>query len=325
MKGSIMTDHHLPIPSAAPENVVAKLPPIFRVQSISRLPIDEHYALNRAALFHERASLMVEWPSRRIDARLGVGSLISIRWLGRPESLNGAVRISRLVPLERPEAALDLFETIPTGWVKERALVSRASALWQRLPLHFQHLFNATFWDAWRLQRYLQGASSLKGHHSSTHGNLRHTLEVAEDALKMADGQALACPDVLLMAALLHDAGKADEYCPGAAGLELTTRGKLIGHRHTIIEWIAAAVAQAHIFIPEAHYLGLIHALTSARGAPEWLGLREPCTLDAVLLSVADRLSGQIELMARHSPADAGFGRFHPHLRGQPYVVAARV
>lgn len=164
MKGSIMTDHYLPIPLAAPDNVVAKLPSIFRVQSISRLPLDERYALNRAALFHESASLMVEWSSRRFDARLGAGSLVSICWLGRPESLNGAVRISRLVPLERPEAALDLFETIPTGWVKERALVSRASALWQCLPPHSQDLFNATFWDAWRLQRYTcRGRAPSKG------------------------------------------------------------------------------------------------------------------------------------------------------------------
>lgn len=320
-----MTEQHLPIPSAAPDNVVAKLPPIFRVESISRLPLDNHYALNRAVLFHERASLMVEWPSRKVDARLGVGSLVSIRWLGRPESLGGAVRISRLAVLERPEASVDLFQTIPTAWVQERTLVSRASALWHRLPPHFQHLFNAIFWDASRLHRYLLGASSLRGHHSGAHGNLRHTLEVAEQALKMAENQALACPDVLLMAALLHDAGKADEYCLGGSGLEMTTRGKLIGHRHTIIEWIAAAVANAGVCIPEPQYVGLIHALTSARGAPEWLGLREPCTLDAILLSAADRLSGQIELMARHSPAQAGFGRFHPHLRGQPYVVGTSV
>lgn len=51
-----MTEQHLPIPSAAPDNVVAKLPPIFRVESISRLPLDDHYALNRAVLFHERAA-----------------------------------------------------------------------------------------------------------------------------------------------------------------------------------------------------------------------------------------------------------------------------
>jgi 3'-5' exoribonuclease len=320
-----MIDHHLPVPSPAKDNVIARLPLIFRVQSISRLPLDERYALNRASLFHEKASLMVEWASRRVDVRLGVGSLVSIRWLGRPESMSGAVRISRLVPLLRPEGSVDLFDTVPTAWVKERALVSRASSLWQRLPSYFQHLFNAIFWDARRLQRYLLGASSLKGHHNGRHGNFRHTLEVAEYALKMAKDNEHVCLEVLLMAALLHDAGKADEYCLGAGGLELTARGKLIGHRHTIIEWIAAAIACADISIPESHYLGLIHALTSARGAPEWLGMREPCTLDAILLSAADRLSGQMELMSRHSPVQTGFGRFHPHLRGRPYRVAPGV
>ena len=320
-----MSEYRLPIPTAAPDNALAKLPSVFRVQSISRLPLDNHCVLNRAGLFHERASLMVEWPSRKVDVRLGAGCLVSIRWLGRPVSLGGAVRISRLVVLGRPEASLDLFQTIPTVWVKERTLVRRASALWQRLPAHFQHLFNAIFWDSRRLHRYLVGASSLKGHHSCVHGNLWHTLEVAEQALRMAQGQPLACPEVLLMAALLHDAGKADEYRLGYSGLELTTRGKLVGHRNTIIEWIAAAIAHARIALPESHYLGLIHALTSARGAPDWLGLREPCTLDAVLLSAADRLSGQIELMARHSPPEAGFGRFHPHLRGRPYVVGANL
>ena len=129
-----MSEYRLPIPTAAPDNALAKLPSVFRVQSISRLPLDNHCVLNRAGLFHERASLMVEWPSRKVDVRLGAGCLVSIRWLGRPVSLGGAVRISRLVVLGRPEASLDLFQTIPTVWVKERTLVRRASALWQRLP-----------------------------------------------------------------------------------------------------------------------------------------------------------------------------------------------
>lgn len=316
-----MRDHALPVPSAAPDILVDQLPPIFRVQSLSRLPFDRQYTTNRAVLFHERACLTVEWLSRKIDTDLAAGCLVSIRWLGRPVSLGGAVRIARLVTLMRPEKRLDLFQTIPHAWVRDRSLLVRASALWRGLPVHFRHLFNAIFWDARRLHRYLVGASSMKGHHSNPSGNLRHTLEVAEQALKMADGQTLVCMDVLLMAALLHDAGKADEYRLGHAGLELTTRGRLIGHRHTIIEWIAAAVATSRILIPEAHYVGLIHALTSARGAPEWLGMREPCTLDAILLSTADRLSGQVELMTRHSPAQSGFGRFHPHLRGRPYLI----
>ena len=120
-----MHEHHLPIPSAAPDNVVAKLPPVFRVQSISRLPLDDQYALNRAALFHEHASLMVEWPARKVDARLGAGSLVSIRWLGRPESLGGAVRISRLAVLERPVGGRIHFCAVWQGLFRAGCLVPR--------------------------------------------------------------------------------------------------------------------------------------------------------------------------------------------------------
>jgi 3'-5' exoribonuclease len=43
-----------------------------------------------------------------------------------------------------------------------------------------------------------------------------------------------------------------------------------------VLEWIAAARAQHRVIVPEAHYLALLHAITAAKGAPDWLGLREP-------------------------------------------------
>ena len=47
--------------------------------------------------------------------------------------------------------------------------------------------------------------------------------------------------------ALLHDAGKADEYRLGYSCLALPTRGKPVGHRNTIIAWTAAALPLLHI------------------------------------------------------------------------------
>ena len=174
--------------------------------------------------------------------------------------------------------------------MKERTLVRRASALWQSASRCLQHLFNAIFWDSRRLHRYLVGASP-EGHHSWVHGNPWHTLEVAEQALKMAQGQPLACPEVLLMAALLHDAGKADEYRLGLPGLELTTRGKLVGHRNTIIR------VDRRRHRPRAHRspsptTGLIHALTSARGAGLARSARALHARRGPALA-ADRLSGR--------------------------------
>lgn len=313
----------LPVLSTSSDPVPDKLPPIFRVQSIERHPDVHGDILNRAVLFHEQASLSVEWLTLHADIRLTRGSLVSIRWLGRPASCDGHVRITRLVLLERPEAETNLFDLVPHGWVADRELVARASALWEGLPRGFRHLFNAMFWDGRRFQRYLMGPSSLGHHHSGLNGNLRHCVEVAERALRMAEGQELANRAILAIGGMVHDAGKADEYrfdhvrrC-----FSMSDRGALIGHRETLQQWIAAAMASHRVILPEAHYLGLIHALTAAKGAPAWLGLREPRSIEATILSMADRLSGEEELYARLAPAEGGFGRYHKQLRYRPFVV----
>jgi 3'-5' exoribonuclease len=309
-------------PLPAEKFVREHLPQIFRIQSITRLPGDGRHIKNRAVLFHERASLSVEWVSRQVDVRLQAGCLVSVRWLGRVLCAEGALRIARLVRLDRPDPALNLFDTLPSSWVIDRALVKRAAALWERLPRAFAHLFNAIFWDGARLYRYLTSPSSLRGHHAERLGNLRHSIEVAERALDIAACEARVHRGVLVMAALLHDAGKADEYRLGYHSLELSDRGRLIGHRITVLEWIAVARAMHRVILPEAHYLGLVHALASAKGAPPWLGLREPQSLEATIVSAADRLSGHSDLIEQHAPRRSGFGRYHPHLGGRPFVLA---
>jgi 3'-5' exoribonuclease len=55
--------------------------------------------------------------------------------------------------------------------------------------------------------------------------------------------------------------------------------------------------------------------------ARAWLGLREPRSLEATILSMADRLSGEEELYARLASAEGGFGRYHKQLKYRPFVV----
>jgi 3'-5' exoribonuclease len=43
--------------------------------------------------------------------------------------------------------------------------------------------------------------------------------------------------------------------------------------------------------------------------------------MDACILSMVDRFSGQADLIARNAPRGAGFGAYHRHLGGRPYVV----
>lgn len=310
--------------SKLPEDLIpSAMPQLLRVSAIRRSEMQGGYRC-AARLFHERAVITVVWDMRQPDTRIVPGCLAGIRWMGRPACQNGEVRIARLVRFDQPVAHENLFATVPRDWVGERTLVRRAGLLWEALPRCFRHLFNAVFWDGGRFERYLTGPSSLKGHHRGRNGNLRHCVEVAEGAIRAAEDCEQASVPILIIAGLLHDAGKADEYRfdPQRHTFTLSDRGVLVGHKNTVLEWIAAARAAHRVIIPEAAYLALVHALTATRGAPPWIGAREPASLEAHILSSADRLSGQSNLVADSGGAGGGgFGRYHRHLKGRPYVA----
>jgi len=108
---------------------------------------------------------------------------------------------------------------------------------------------------------------------------------------------------VCILAALLHDAGKADEYLLTSSGQwRMTDRGSLVGHKVTVTEWIAAASVLYGVALPEDKYLGLLHCLNSAQGAPQWLGIRETAMPEAFLLSGHDRASGKLDMFRRLAP-----------------------
>lgn len=317
-----MAEHYVPLPVAGADVLPEYLPAIFRLTAYDHHPVTGNVIQFTASLFHEQASLRVTWTSRQLDSRLHVGALVSIRWLGRPTTFGGAIRISRLVLIEIPEASINLFSLVPSSWVPDRELVGQGKALVELLPRSFMHLFNAIFWDDHRFHRFLVGPSSMSGHHNGPNGNMRHSIEVAETALRLVDIHRRVCMPVLILGALLHDAGKADEYrYAGGNRFDMSSRGALLGHKLTVVEWIAAARARHRVVLPEAHYLSLLHALTAVKGAPDWVGMRQPQSMEASILSMADRLSGQHDLFERHAPAVEGFGRYHKHLRGRPFVV----
>ena len=130
---------------------------------------------------------------------------------------------------------------------------------------------------------------------------------------------------IAVLSALLHDVGKADEYKRNSNGYwEMTDRGKLLGHRVTVIEWISIAREKWHVQISEAQYFSLMHALTATPYAPAWMGLRSPVTPESFLLSAADRMSGQHYLYLNNSAAAGGWGNYHEHLKFKPFTVVEK-
>lgn len=304
------------------EITVALLTKLYRVVDINSRLDDSKRILKGAVLLNDTVSINVSWVESNPTNSVCQGDIVSIRALLPLKSLNGCIEISRLVKYQQPMSSINLFDTVPHNWVKDRSLIKRASEIINNLAEPHRLLINAIFWDAGRFERFCRQPSSMIGHHSEPNGNLRHTIEVAEEMQQLCLTRNYANKDLGVLAALLHDCGKADEYVPnGKGGWELTDRGKLLGHKVSAVEWIVSAVTQWRILLPKDHYVGLLHILTAIPHAPDWMGMRAPVTPESLLLSMADRLSGHDSLMVQTVSPSGGFGRYHKHLKSSPFTV----
>lgn len=295
---------------------------LYRVVEINSKLTKDNRFFKDAVLLNGAISIKVSWVESNSINSVGQSDIISIRALLPFKSQNGCIEISRLVKYLHPVSSVNLFDTIPHHWVKNRDLVKRAAFLICQLSEQHRLLFNAIFWDASRFERFCRQSSSMTGHHSEPNGNLKHTIEVGEEMRQLCLTRDYANTDLGVLAAFLHDCGKADEYVHNdKGGWDLTDRGKLLGHKVSAFEWIVSAVTQWRILLPKDHYVGLLHILTAVPNAPDWMGLRSPVTPESLLLSMADRLSGHDNLMEQTVSPHGGFGRYHKHLKSSPFTV----
>ncbi len=298
---------------------------VFRVLSVERGAPDRGRIPNRADLFLDEQRYSVEWFSQKVDDRIRRGALVEVVPTATLRETEGVIRIQRLRLVDRPRANANLFATIPPSWVEDRGLIERATALWACLPRDLALLFNAVLWAGNRLHCYAMCPSSLHDHHNELGGNLLHSIEVAESALALAKASNLANAPLLVLGGLLHDAAKAVEYRydRGSRLFRLSDRGNLVGHRDTLVGWLAEARMTHGLNIGDGLYLGLMHMMLAARGAPDWLGLRSPRTREADILSQADNFSRMEYLRNACAPqaGQPGFGGYHRNLGHRTYVT----
>ena len=198
---SLTSDDGLP---GNPDPVAERMPAVMRIKSLERVTSQDDRIRNRAVLFHQRCTICVSWITQQVDTRLHRYGLVTIQRAQTVRSADGALRIDRLLPADRPLANVNLFDTVLPEWVKDRELVSRAAALWEKLPRPLGHLVNALLWESGRFHRYVMGPSSIQGHHNAWNGNLRHSVEVAEQARDIGRKSALVNEALLIAGGLLH-------------------------------------------------------------------------------------------------------------------------
>jgi 3'-5' exoribonuclease len=110
------------------------------------------------------------------------------------------------------------------------------------------------------------------GHHAYLGGLLEHTVAVATLAQETAILHPRLNSDLLLCAAILHDAGKIQEFELGA-DIELSEAGALVGHVALGQQLVAERARNLDSF-PDAKLHGLSHCILAHHGAESLPGRR---------------------------------------------------
>jgi 3'-5' exoribonuclease len=291
----------------------AALPKVFRMFDYAATATAHGTYRMTCQLFHNSISMRVIWEEQTARTDLCGGYLVTPTFYQFAHSEDGCIWISDLTVMKNPDPDVDLFDTVPPHWAGDQSLLARASALFQRLPLAFRGVHNAALWATARFYRFLQGPSSLRGHHAERHGNLRHTVEVGENIISLHPQFKSSCLDVALLAGLLHDIGKGDEYEIVDGRYQMTDRGRMCGHKMTSVVWLYSALKEFPK-IPRAVRLSLLNCLGSERDLPSKSGFRAPATAEGALVAAADMASGKGDLFTRQSKPDGGWGIQHNHL-----------
>lgn len=132
------------------------------------------------------------------------------------------------------------------------------------------------------------------GHHAYLGGLLEHTVAVATLAQETCALHPRLNSDLLLAAALLHDAGKVREFEYGAE-ISLSEAGALMGH----LALGQAMIAERAAGVPEAKLLAVTHCVLGHHG-PEGLPGRRFRSPEALALYRLNALDASVKGALEH-------------------------
>lgn len=133
---------------------------------------------------------------------------------------------------------------------------------------------------------FVTATAAVKHHHVGYGGLLVHSYNVAAKAFyaSVAYSKKYCDPDYCIAGGLLHDIGKLVSYSTKDIAISMTIPGIIIGHT-------ALGVAYLERYrdkLSEGKLAFLQHIIASHHGRTEYDAIREPMSLEALLVSQAD-------------------------------------
>ena len=272
------------------------LPDVVRVLEAGH-EIDEQGRIRHVATVYGNAfQATLTWTNSCHDERIDKGALARVYWPKHLSEVDGLYPIIRLVPITTVDHSINLFDTVPPSWSRQFGLLHRAKDLWDHLPETRQALFNELFWDAQRFRRYICIPASIDSHHNGWGGNLRHAVEMAEHAERIALDVEGVSTDLLILAGLLYNAPMAGSYTWKDGQWGIASTAVLRASKEDFKAALERILENHPRLLTERERQTLWQILFGQDGEPAKT-LRKPmASLETEILEMADRLSCVLNL-----------------------------
>jgi 3'-5' exoribonuclease len=222
---------------------------------------------------------------------------------GTTQLYNGQLQmiVTRVEPADRRQVDEQDFVTVSTEEM-DRLGARLAELLRGVNNVHLRNLAECFLADDEFMAKFTTAPAGVKNHHAYRGGLLAHVVSLMEVCRVVAPLYPELDPDLLMLGAFLHDAGKTDELVYDRE-LGYSDEGQLIGHVVMVMSTLEDKVAESETLsqekFPRELLLRLKHLIVSHHGEYEYGSPKLPMTLEAIALHLLDNLDAKLYSVAQ--------------------------
>ncbi|MDR2668124.1 MAG: HD domain-containing protein [Puniceicoccales bacterium] len=143
---------------------------------------------------------------------------------------------------------------------------------------------------------FFVGTAAISMHHAYRCGLLEHSVHVTRAGVSLLPHYPFVNSDLAIAGMLLHDVGKAMEYC-GDGAYERTKAGLLQGHVVLGYRIVRRAALEAQL--DEDLLIQLEHIILSHQGMPEYGAAVLPSSPEGVFVALVDNLDAKMAMVEK--------------------------
>ncbi len=221
-----------------------------------------------------------------------------LRVQGTTQVYNGNLQmiVTRVEKVDRSTIDLADFETVNSAEI-EKLAAKLAEILRSIRNVYLRQLAERFLADEAFMAKFCAAPAGVKNHHAHRGGLLTHVVSLMEVCRSVAPHYPEVDPELLLVGAFLHDAGKIDELTYDGE-LGYSDEGQLIGHLVMAVGMVDSKVAEVEKLsgqaFPTELALRIKHMVVSHHGEYEFGSPKLPMTMEALALHHLDNLDAKL-------------------------------